>query len=588
MIRKLLRPALLAMVLLCVLCIQPTHANAAAMDVSEPFIEVLKKIEGFSAKPYWDNSQYSIGYGSYCPDSMVSYYNANPLTQEQAVVMLKEQLVTYINAVNNFAATHNLSLQQHQFDALVSFTYNVGTGWTNELDGYFNVAVREGDMGNGFIYGLTLWSTSAGQYILTNRRMCEANMYLNGVYKAYNDGNGTGNYPDSYRWVFLDGGAGTVSYRICGFDANLNGPINVAFKSIPTGTDSSGNPFAYTFAGWYTADGRKVEVLDASLTRGQTLYAKWADPQGNIVTPPAQSPPESSFPKTGTVVNVNNNVNIRTGPGTNYAKNGTRDKGARVTILAESTGSSYTVNGTTYNTWGKISDNEWIALGYVQYDDHYLTGIRLVRLPTVTDYTQPVIWPKLEGSVLLVTYSNGYSEAMTVTKKMISGFDGNRTGTQTVTVTYSGKTTTFQVTVRSGVPDSITSDTYRIENGMLLGVAPGTTADQLLAGINERGYVKLYGFAGEVTGNMPVGTDMMVVLMDGDNFIAAVSVVIKGDVNGDGTIDGMDATLLLQYAAGWEVPVNEFAADVNGDGNTDGMDATLLLQYAAGWDVAIN
>ena len=32
-----------------------------------------------------------------------------------------------------------------------------------------------------------------------------------------------------------------------------------------------------------------------------------------------------------------------------------------------------------------------------------------------------------EGSVLLVTYASGYAEAMTVTKAMLSGFDGNQT-----------------------------------------------------------------------------------------------------------------------------------------------------------------
>jgi hypothetical protein len=64
-------------------------------------------------------------------------------------------------------------------------------------------------------------------------------------------------------------------------------------------------------------------------------------------------------------------------------------------------------------------------------------------------------------------------------------------------------------------------------------------------------------------------------------------VVVKGDVSGDGLCDGRDATLLLQYAAGWDVPVNETAGDVSGDGACDGRDATLLLQYAAGWDVVL-
>ena len=62
---------------------------------------------------------------------------------------------------------------------------------------------------------------------------------------------------------------------------------------------------------------------------------------------------------------------------------------------------------------------------------------------------------------------------------------------------------------------------------------------------------------------------------------------LTGDADGNGKIDGNDATILLQYAAGWDVQINDAAADVNADGNIDGKDATLLLQYAAGWDVEL-
>lgn len=58
-----------------------------------------------------------------------------------------------------------------------------------------------------------------------------------------------------------------------------------------------------------------------------------------------------------------------------------------------------------------------------------------------------------------------------------------------------------------------------------------------------------------------------------------------GDVNADGKIDGTDATLLLQFMAGWDVAgiVNMFNSDVNQDGEINGIDASLLLQYLAGW-----
>lgn len=416
LMRKILSVVLCAAMLVSIVAGMPTQVNAAtAMTASDDFISVLKKMEGFSATPYKDNSQYSIGYGCYCPDDMVDYYTKNPITEEQAVAMLKEQIVTYETAVNDFAAKYNLTFTQNQFDALVSFTYNCGPGWTNETTGYFNNAVRSGDMGNAFLYGICLFSKSAGSYsnALINRRMCEANMYINGVYKAYNDGNGTNNYPENYRWVFLDGGLGTVKYGICGFDAAMEEEFEVAFSSVPQGTDSSGNVFYYELEGWYTSSGRKVEVLDSALTRGETLYAKWKDPNGNILQ--EQTP---VFPRTGTITGVETSVNIRTGPGVSYDKNGVRAAGAKVTILEERTGGSYSAGGQSYNTWGKISDNEWVAMAYVTYDP--------IQVQTYT-----VKFLNWDGSVISETV---YNSGSTVTQPATP----QRAADETYTYTFAG------------------------------------------------------------------------------------------------------------------------------------------------------
>ncbi len=434
----------------------PVRANAADMTSSQQFIDVLKKWEGFSAVPYKDNTQYSIGYGSFCAKlddkETVDYYTNNPITEAQAEEMLKQQLKTYEDAVNTFAAKYKLSLQQHQFDALVSFTYNCGGSWTNEPTGYLNTAVREGNIGARLIYGLGLWSSSAGKYILAERRLKEANMFINGEYDVR---------PDSYNWVFLDGNGGTTSYKIFSYNADYYTPLNVEFKSIPTGRDANGNPFAYTFAGWYTSSGKKVDVLDSSLSQGQTLTAKWADPAGNIVTPPANTPSADGFPKSATVVNVTSNANARTGPGTNYdyAKDKTVDKGEKLTVVEEVTGGSYTAGGKTHTAWCKLDDGRYVAKYYVQYDDteDSITGISVVTPPTVTSYYQPVVAPRLEGSVLLVSYKSGYSEALTVKKNMVSGFDGSKTGKQTLTVSYAGKTTTMTVSVLAEQAPKITA-----------------------------------------------------------------------------------------------------------------------------------
>lgn len=60
-----------------------------------------------------------------------------------------------------------------------------------------------------------------------------------------------------------------------------------------------------------------------------------------------------------------------------------------------------------------------------------------------------------------------------------------------------------------------------------------------------------------------------------------------GDLNEDGLINTIDAVLLAQYIAGWEVALNLRAADCNNDGSINSIDAVLLAQYIAGWDVIL-
>ena len=58
---------------------------------------------------------------------------------------------------------------------------------------------------------------------------------------------------------------------------------------------------------------------------------------------------------------------------------------------------------------------------------------------------------------------------------------------------------------------------------------------------------------------------------------------IVGDVNGDGTVNPIDAAFILQLSAGLleSLPCAD-GADVSGDGVTNPLDAALILQYAAG------
>ena len=82
------------------------------------------------------------------------------------------------------------------------------------------------------------------------------------------------------------------------------------------------------------------------------------------------------------------------------------------------------------------------------------------------------------------------------------------------------------------------------------------------------------------------GTGTRVRLLSGGSLIATYTVVIFGDVNGDGNIDDGDSGQIVDYENylyNWAgSPDKRFAADVNGDGTIDSIDAgvvTDVLNY---------
>ena len=316
----------------------PVSAESA-FTASDECINILKLEEGFSAKPYWDYAQYTVGFGTFCPPDMVEYYTEHGITEEEAETLLRNHMVNMERDINKLIDKYGLILSQHQFDALVLFSYNCGTGWTYETGGAFHNAIKNGATGNDLIRAFALWCSAGGQIktFLLRRRLCEANMYLNNVYSR--------TAPENYCYVLYDANGGTTSPRSQGYDANLT----AAPFPVPTYE-------GYTFQGWFTAKkgGVKVDVLDAS-TKGITLYAQWADGAGQA---PEDTGATTENPVTITVTATD--VNLRKGPGTNHTIVGTAQKGQQYTITETASGSGY--------TWGKF-DGGWIALEFTNYEE---------------------------------------------------------------------------------------------------------------------------------------------------------------------------------------------------------------------------
>ncbi len=335
---KRITSLLLAVVILIGVASTGTYFASAASDwrTSDECVRILKLEEGFSKKPYWDYTQYTVGYGTRCPDDMVDYYLENGITEEEAEVLLRNFLTAIERDLNKkIVDNYQLNLTQNQFDALVLFSYNCGTGWTYETDGTFHNAIKNRATGNDLIRAFALWCSAGGEIktFLLRRRLSEANMYLNGVYDQ--------TPPENYCYVLYDANGGSTSPRSQGYDSNLT----AAPYPVPTYD-------GYSFDGWYTqkSGGTKVTALDAS-HNGTTLYAHWVDPNGE--TP-------SGKPVSLTVTVTATDVNLREGPGTNYARIGSANKGDQYTITEVASGSGY--------QWGKF-DGGWICLQYTNYDE---------------------------------------------------------------------------------------------------------------------------------------------------------------------------------------------------------------------------
>jgi lysozyme len=101
------------------------------MQLSENGFKIIKNFEGLRLSAYRDVAGvWTIGYGSTRYHDGKQVKPGDTLASEvQADALFRNTLGQYENAVNEFV---KVPITQNQFDALVSFTYNEGTGALEE------------------------------------------------------------------------------------------------------------------------------------------------------------------------------------------------------------------------------------------------------------------------------------------------------------------------------------------------------------------------------------------------------------------------------------------------------------------------
>ena len=171
--KKRIMCAILTLVMLVSLV--PMGASAAGLAISESAITVLKQLEKYSATCTQHGTEYRNGYGTICTRRGPHDAHTDVFNEATADKALRAKLQELDTAVNAFSTKTGKTLTQGQHDALVVFSYDVGTSWMNGT-GVMRSAVVNGLTGNDFVNTICGFKSDDDD----SRRRVEAGMYLDG------------------------------------------------------------------------------------------------------------------------------------------------------------------------------------------------------------------------------------------------------------------------------------------------------------------------------------------------------------------------------------------------------------------------
>ncbi len=257
--------------------------NAPILKVSEQLVEFIKEQEGFVPYAYWDYSQWTIGYGTACGKN--DYPNG--ISREEADYWLRVELKEFEDEVDRLLAKGTVKHTQCQYDAILSFTFNLGGQWMKPSNRIYQYVLFGGHSEMEFVNTMGAWASAGGSVVhaLMRRRMDEADMYLNGNYKRFGD---------TYFGAELKANGGKTD-RSC-YYYKAGEPIG----SLPTATREG-----YVLRGWYTDNkGTTAYTADTVAPSGTKVwYAFWdkaetvePKPTEPAPTEPAPTEPETTQP----------------------------------------------------------------------------------------------------------------------------------------------------------------------------------------------------------------------------------------------------------------------------------------------------
>lgn len=147
------------------------------MKTSDKGLKLIAEFEGLRLAPYLCSAGVpTIGYGTTVyPNGIKVRLSDKSITEQQAMDFLRYDVSKFEKQVNKLIGSAQLN--QNQFDALVSFTYNLGAANLSKstLLKKIKANPNHADIPSEFVK----WNKAAGQVLagLTKRRLAEAKLY---------------------------------------------------------------------------------------------------------------------------------------------------------------------------------------------------------------------------------------------------------------------------------------------------------------------------------------------------------------------------------------------------------------------------
>jgi lysozyme len=146
------------------------------MKTGQAGIELIKRFEGFSSTPYLCPADVpTIGYGNTRRfDGSRVAMDDEPISEADGEALLAHELLSFERSVDKLITAE---LTQVMFDALVSFTYNLGSG--NLQSSTLRMKLNRGNY-EGAADEFPKWRKAGGRVLqgLVRRRIAERKLFL--------------------------------------------------------------------------------------------------------------------------------------------------------------------------------------------------------------------------------------------------------------------------------------------------------------------------------------------------------------------------------------------------------------------------